>query len=80
MAPALFAVTAYGEEGATRLLIFSQVVLTLQLPFAVYPLVRLTNSAAWMGKFANNRLTAVLAWALTALLIGLNTTLLLGML
>jgi manganese transport protein len=80
MAPALFAVTAYGEEGATRLLILSQVVLTLQLPFAVYPLVRLTNSTAWMGKFANKRLTAVVAWGLTALLIGLNTTLLLGML
>jgi manganese transport protein len=80
MVPALFAVTAYGEEGATRLLIFSQVVLSLQLPFAVYPLVRLTNSAAWMGNFANKRLTAVVAWGLTALLIGLNTTLLIGML
>ena len=80
MVPALFAVTDYGEEGATRLLIFSQVVLSLQLPFAVYPLVRLTNSAAWMGNFANKRLTAVVAWGLTTLLIGLNTTLLLGML
>jgi manganese transport protein len=79
MVPALFAVTAYGEDGATKLLIFSQVVLTLQLPFAVYPLVRLTNSRAWMGTFANTPLTAVVAWGMTAGLIGLNTLLLVGM-
>ena len=76
MGPAMVAVTAYGEEGATRLLIFSQVVLSLQLPFAVYPLVRFTNSRALMGKFANKRVTAVIAWSLTAILIGLNVILL----
>jgi manganese transport protein len=75
MGPAMVAVTAYGEEGATRLLIFSQVVLSLQLPFAVYPLVRLTNSPLWMGKFANKPVTAVIAWSLTAILIGLNAIL-----
>jgi manganese transport protein len=75
MGPALIAVMAYGEEGATRLLIFSQVVLSLQLPFAVCPLVRLTNSPALMGKFANKPLTAVIAWSLTAVLIGLNAVL-----
>ena len=48
MGPAMVAVTAYGEEGATRLPIFSQVVLSLHLP-AVYPLVRLTNSPELMG-------------------------------
>jgi manganese transport protein len=79
MAPALFVVTAYGEEGATRLLILSQVVLSLQLPFAVYPLVRLTGSKAWMGGFANGPLTATVAWAMTAGLIVLNGTLLLGL-
>jgi Mn2+/Fe2+ NRAMP family transporter len=51
MGPALVAVTAYGEEGATRLLIFSRVVLSLQRPFAVYPLVCLTNSPELMGEF-----------------------------
>ena len=71
----MVAVTAYGEEGATRLLIFSQVVLSLQLPLAVYPLVRLTNSPVWMGKFANKPVTAVIAWSLTAILIGLNAVL-----
>jgi manganese transport protein len=76
MVPAMVAVVAYGEEGATRLLVFSQVVLSLQLPFAVYPLVRLTNSKAWMGKYANKPLAAVVAWSLTALLVGLNALLL----
>ena len=51
-------------------------VLSLQLPFAVYPLVRLTNSPALMGKFANKPVTAVIAWSLTAFLIGLNAILL----
>ena len=79
MVPALFVVTAYGEAGATQLLILSQVVLSLQLPFAVYPLVRLTGSKASMGKFANGPLTAAVAWTMTAGLIGLNGVLLLGM-
>jgi manganese transport protein len=75
MVPAMVAVVVYGEEGATRLLVFSQVVLSLQLPLAVYPLVRLTNSKAWMGKYANKPLTAAVAWSLTALLVGLNALL-----
>ena len=72
-------VTAYGEAGATQLLILSQVVLSLQLPFAVLPLVRLTGSKQWMGKFANGPLTAAVAWAMTAGLIGLNGVLLVAM-
>jgi manganese transport protein len=68
-----------GEAGATQLLILSQVVLSLQLPFAVYPLVRLTGSKEAMGKFANGPLTAAVAWAMTAGLIGLNGVLLIGM-
>jgi manganese transport protein len=79
MVPALFVVTAYGEAGATQLLILSQVILSLQLPFAVYPLVRLTSSRKCMGKFANGPFTAVVAWMMTAGLIGLNGVLLLGM-
>ena len=42
---------------AATLLVFSQVVLPSQLPFAANPLVHMTNSAAWMGKFANKPLT-----------------------
>jgi manganese transport protein len=55
--------------------VFSQVVLSLQLPFAVYPLVRLPNSKAWMGKYANKPLATAVAWSLTALLVGLNALL-----
>lgn len=79
MGPTLFCVTAWGEDAATRLLILSQVVLSLQLPFAVYPLVRLTCSRELMGKFANGPLTAAVAWGMTAALIGLNGVLLLEM-
>jgi manganese transport protein len=72
MVPALAAIGFYGEGAATSLLVFSQVVLSLQLPFAVYPLVRFTNSRQWMGGLANGPLTAIAAWAVTAALIGLN--------
>ena len=68
-----------GRSGATQLLILSQVVLSLQLPFAVYPLVRLTSRKASMGRFASGPLTAAVAWTMTAGLIGLNGVLLLGM-
>jgi manganese transport protein len=77
MVPAMIAIGLYGEQSATSLLIFSQVMLSLQLPFAVYPLVRLTNSRTLMGSFANRPLTMVVAWSLTAILIVLNAVLLL---
>ena len=76
MVPALGAVALYGQQGASSLLILSQVVLSLQLPFAVYPLVRLTNDRAVMGAFANRLPVAVAAWLVTALLVGLNLVLL----
>jgi len=79
MVPALVVVTTYGEAAATQLLILSQVVLSLQLPFAVYPLVRLTGSRRWMGKFANGPFTATIAWTLTIGLIALNGVMLLQM-
>jgi manganese transport protein len=72
MVPAMIVVTTFGDEAATPLLIFSQVVLSLQLPFAIWPLVRFTNNRALMGRFANRGWTAITAWAVTALLIGLN--------
>jgi len=78
MAPAILAISIWGEDSVTRMLILSQVVLSLQLPFAVYPLVRLTSDRAWMGRFTNGRLTATLAWSLTAGLIGLNAFLLIS--
>jgi len=77
--PAVLVVAAAGDAGATRLLILSQVVLSLQLPFAVVPLVRFTGSREVMGPFASPVWLGVLAWAIAAIIIGLNVTLLWGM-
>lgn len=74
--PAVIVVGIYGDSGATRLLVFSQVVLSLQLPFAVVPLVRFTGDRARMGQFANRGWIRFAAWAVTATIIGLNCLLL----
>ena len=46
------------------MLVLSQVVLSFQLPFAMWPLIRFTSSPALMGAFANGPLTKILAWGL----------------
>ena len=78
--PAVFVVAAAGDKGATQLLILSQVVLSLQLPFAVVPLVRFTGNTALMGRFASPAWLRALAWIIAAVIIALNLTLLYGML
>jgi manganese transport protein len=77
--PAVFVVAATGDTGATKLLVLSQVVLSLQLPFAVVPLVAFTARRSIMGEFASAVWLRVLAWTITAVIIGLNVTLLRGM-
>lgn len=74
--PAVAVASVYGGEGATRLLILSQVVLSLQLPFAVVPLVRVTSDPAIMGAFANGPRVKWTATVVAATLIGLNLVLL----
>ncbi len=74
--PAVIVVAIYGEGGATKLLIFSQVVLSLQLPFAVVPLVRFTSDEARMGQFANRGSIRFTAWSVAAVIICLNCLLL----
>jgi manganese transport protein len=74
--PALVATAWYGESGVAQLLIFSQVVLSMQLPFAVIPLIRFTSSRAKMGEFANPRWLIFLAGLIAALIITLNATIL----
>lgn len=76
--PAFFITLHYGESGLARLLILSQVILSLQLPFAIIPLIRFTSSKAAMGSFANSRQMAGLAWFIALIIIGLNATLLLS--
>jgi NRAMP (natural resistance-associated macrophage protein)-like metal ion transporter len=66
----------YGASGTTHLLILSQVVLSLQLPFAVVPLVRFTNDKAKMGEFANGPLLKCGAWGISAIIVALNLKLL----
>ncbi len=75
--PAAIVAGLYGEKGVGELLIFSQVILSLQLSFAVVPLVQFTNDKRKMGPFANKRSWAIGAWIVTALIITLNVYLLL---
>ncbi|MCE5328508.1 MAG: Nramp family divalent metal transporter [Planctomycetaceae bacterium] len=73
--PAVIVVMISGEKGIYSLLIFSQVVLSLQLPFAIVPLVRFTSSRRKMGPFANRRWLIVVAWLITAIIVALNVQL-----
>lgn len=70
--PALVVALLYGEHGTSELLVLSQVVLSLQLSFAVVPLVLFTNSKAKMGRFVNPVWVQALSWAVAVLIIGLN--------
>jgi len=71
------AITAlYGERGTSQLLVFSQVVLSMQLPFAVIPLVRFVSDRRKMGAFAISRPVAALAWAVAGIIVALNLKLL----
>ena len=76
--PAVIVVGAAGDAGATKLLVLSQVILSLQLPFAVVPLVRFTGSRTIMGDLASPAWLRVLAWGITGVIIALNVTLLYG--
>jgi manganese transport protein len=57
-----------GDDAVGKLLILSQVVLSLQLPFALYPLIRMTNDKTLMGPFVNSLPTRLLAWFLFAVI------------
>jgi manganese transport protein len=74
--PTIIVVAITGEQGTEKLLILSQVILSLQLSFAVVPLVMFTGSRKWMGEFVNARWLQALAWFTAALIAGLNTWLL----
>ena len=75
--PAVIVTAMYGEQGAGWLLILSQVILSLQLSFAVVPLVYFTSQKRKMGQFVNSRPLAVLAWTTAVVIMGLNAWLLL---
>ncbi|MDR9856117.1 Nramp family divalent metal transporter [Paenibacillus sp. VCA1] len=70
--PAVIVTMIAGEQGTEELLILSQVILSLQLPFAVIPLVQFTGSKKIMGTFANPPWMTVLAWCVSAVIVVLN--------
>ena len=70
--PAVFTVMYAGERGTYGLLILSQVVISMQLPFAVIPLIRFTNDRERMGEFANRGWVRALAWSSAVVILGLN--------
>lgn len=73
--PAVIVTALYGESGTAKLLILSQVILSLQLPFAVVPLVRFTADRQKMGAFASPRWLTTTAWLMAILIIALNAKL-----
>ncbi|WP_292009980.1 Nramp family divalent metal transporter [Chryseobacterium sp.] len=74
--PALIVAILYGEKGTTELLVLSQVILSMQLSFAVVPLVMFTSDKEKMGSFVNKPFLKISAWVITFVIIVLNLYLL----
>jgi manganese transport protein len=74
--PAVLVIGIFGESKTTQLLIASQVVLSMQLGFAVWPLLRFTDEKAKMGEFANRLWLKILGWTTAMIIILLNVKLL----
>ncbi|MEJ2100694.1 MAG: Nramp family divalent metal transporter [Desulfobacterales bacterium] len=70
--PAVAVISISGDEGTYKLLILSQVILSLQLPFAIVPLVHFTSDHLKMGSFASKLWVKVLAWTTSVIIIALN--------
>jgi manganese transport protein len=78
--PSLITIILYGEKGTGQLLILSQVVLSMQLPFAVFPLVAFTSDPKKMGRAVAPRWMRWLAWPVAVLIAALNVWLLIQVL
>ncbi|KIA88450.1 Nramp family divalent metal transporter [Kaistella jeonii] len=74
--PALIVTIIYGEKGTTDLLVLSQVILSMQLSFAVIPLVMFTGSKLKMGEFVNKLWMKILVWIIAGIILILNLYLL----
>ncbi|KQR93424.1 manganese transporter [Chryseobacterium sp. Leaf180] len=74
--PALIVTIIYGEKGTTDLLVLSQVILSMQLSFAVVPLVIFTNDKHKMGEFVNKPFLKIVVWVISVVIIVLNLYLL----
>jgi manganese transport protein len=76
--PAVIVIVSSGDEGTYNLLILSQVVLSLQLPFAIIPLIYFTSDKEKMGIFANKLWVSILAWISAIIVIVLTVRLAIG--
>jgi manganese transport protein len=76
--PAALTIYVMGDEGTYKLLILSQVILSLQLPFAVIPLIHFTSDRRKMGEFANTRWVRLVAWSAAGVIAALNIRLVAG--
>jgi len=72
IAPAVFTIIYFGEDKVGELLILSQVILSIQLGFAVIPLIHFNSSKKVMGKFVINKYVKVLAWVAAIIIVSLN--------
>jgi manganese transport protein len=70
--PAALTIYFSGEAATYRLIILSQVILSMQLPFAIIPLIHFTSDRARMGPFTNPAWVRTLAWSAAAIIVGLN--------
>jgi manganese transport protein len=70
--PTVLVILIYGDEEVDALLIFSQVILSLQLGFAVIPLIHFVSDKSKMGEFVINPITKIFAWLIAAVLVYLN--------
>ncbi|MSU64339.1 MAG: divalent metal cation transporter [Pedosphaera sp.] len=75
--PAVICTALYGESATAKLLILSQVILSLQLSFAVIPLIMFTGDRIKMGRFVNPTWVKILAWTTAAIIVALNVKFLL---
>ncbi|MFD2919533.1 Nramp family divalent metal transporter [Terrimonas rubra] len=78
--PAVIVILVYGEKNVDSLLIFSQVLLSLQLGFAIIPLIYFVSNKQTMGQFAIKPFIQFLAWLITAILIFLNASMVINQL
>ncbi|HEV8145247.1 MAG TPA: Nramp family divalent metal transporter [Bryobacteraceae bacterium] len=70
--PAVITVQLAGQQGTFQLLLLSQVIINMQLPFAIIPLIRFTSDPARMGTFANRGWVKILAWSSAVLIVSLD--------
>ncbi len=78
LVPAVIVIALMGDRSTQPLLVLSQVILSLQLPFAVIPLIHFTSNRENMGVFATPRWARVLAWSAAAVIVVLNIWLMFG--